>query len=86
MAKERTKAVDPKLVYEKKHFIYFFRRDWQLYALLLLPFLFVIVFKYFPYGGLVIAFKDYKVAKGFWDSKWVGFDIFQKVFSGQIWL
>lgn len=80
MAKEKKGATDI-AIYRKKNFLYFFRRDWQLYALLVIPFLFVIVFKYLPYTGLVISFKHYKVAKGFWDSKWVGFDIFEKVFT-----
>lgn len=80
MAKEKKGATDI-AIYRKKNFLYFLRRDWQLYALLVIPFLFVIVFKYLPYTGLVISFKDYKVAKGFWDSKWVGFDIFEKVFT-----
>lgn len=80
MAKEKKGATDI-AIYRKKNFLYFFRRDWQLYALLVIPFLFVIVFKYLPYTGLVISFKDYKVAKGFWDSKWVGSDIFEKVFT-----
>lgn len=80
MAKEKKSAAGA-AVYRKKNFLYFLRRDWQLYALLLIPFFFIIVFKYLPYAGLVISFKDYKVAKGFWDSKWVGFDIFEKVFT-----
>ncbi len=80
MAKEKKGATDI-AIYRKKNFLYFLRRDWQLYALLVIPFLFVIVFKYLPYTGLVISFKDYKVAKGFWDSKWVGSDIFEKVFT-----
>ncbi len=80
MAKEKKGATDI-AIYRKKNFLYFIRRDWQLYALLVIPFLFVIIFKYLPYTGLVISFKDYKVTKGFWDSKWVGFDIFEKVFT-----
>lgn len=80
MAKEKKGATDI-AIYRKKNFLYFLRRDWQLYALLVIPFLFVIIFKYLPYTGLVISFKDYKVTKGFWDSKWVGFDIFEKVFT-----
>lgn len=80
MAKEKKGATDI-AIYRKKNFLYFLRRDWQLYALLVIPFLFVIIFKYLPYTGLIISFKDYKVTKGFWDSKWVGFDIFEKVFT-----
>lgn len=66
----------------KQHgFSYYLQRDWQLYLLVLLPLTFVIVFKYLPMTGLVIAFKDYKVARGFWGSEWVGFEIFQQIFS-----
>lgn len=59
----------------------YFKQSWQLYALMLLPLLFILVFKFGSYFGLTIAFKDYKVAKGFSDSEWVGFDVFQKIFS-----
>ncbi|AIQ51267.1 MULTISPECIES: ABC transporter permease [Paenibacillus] len=59
----------------------FLQRDWQLYLLVAIPLAFVIVFKYFPMAGLVIAFKDYKIARGFWGSEWVGFQIFQDIFS-----
>ena len=64
-----------------KQFRLYMRRNWQLYCLAALPLLFVFVFKFGSYSGLSIAFKDYKVAKGFAGSEWVGFDIFRKVFS-----
>lgn len=57
------------------------KRDWQLYVLLFLPIVFILVFKYAAYGGLTIAFKDYKVAKGFSGSEWVGFDVFKNIFK-----
>ena len=57
------------------------RRDWQLYLLLLVPIIYIIIFKYLPMGGLVIAFKNYKVRQGIWGSKWVGFDQFIKFFE-----
>ncbi|MDQ0114531.1 ABC transporter permease [Paenibacillus harenae] len=60
---------------------HYLRRDWQLYLLLLIPLSFVAVFKYAPMSGLVLAFKDYKIARGFWDSEWVGFQIFQEIFD-----
>ncbi len=60
---------------------YYLRRDWQLYTLLLLPLVLVLIFKYSPLGGLVLAFKDYKIAKGFWGSEWVGFEVFQELFA-----
>ena len=59
----------------------YFRKSWQLYALLILPLIFTIVFKYGAYRGLTIAFQDYKVAKGYSGSEWVGFDVFERIFA-----
>ncbi len=56
------------------------KRDWQLYLLLLIPLILVIVFSFGAYPGLRMAFMDYKPAKGYAGSKWVGFDTFRKVF------
>lgn len=61
--------------------IFYLRRDWQLYSLLLLPFSFVALFKYAPMSGLVLAFKDYKLARGIWGSEWVGFEVFMDLFA-----
>lgn len=62
-------------------FAAYMKDNWQLYALLALPMLHLLVFRYLAYGGLSVAFLDYKVAKGFWGSEFVGFEIFEKVFS-----
>ena len=56
------------------------KRDWQLYLLLLLPVVFVLVFKYAAYPGLRIAFLNYKPARGYAGSDYVGLQIFQKIF------
>lgn len=56
-------------------------KQWQLYVLLLIPIMFALVFKYGSMIGLVTALKDYKVVKGFWDSEWVGLDVFRKIFG-----
>ncbi|WP_029232248.1 ABC transporter permease [Butyrivibrio sp. VCB2006] len=57
------------------------KRDWQLYLLLLIPLILVIVFSYGAYPGLRMAFMDYKPAKGYAGSKWVGWATFHKVFK-----
>ncbi len=38
----------------------YIKRYWQLYALLLLPMVYLFVFKYLPMRYILIAFKDYK--------------------------
>jgi putative aldouronate transport system permease protein len=65
----------------KKGALQFLKRDWQLYLLLLIPVAFVIIFKYASYPGLRMAFMDYKPAKGYDGSEWVGLEIFQKIFK-----
>lgn len=65
----------------RRGMMHFLRRDWQLYALLLIPLAFVLVFKYAPMSGLVLAFKEYKIAKGFWGSEWVGLEVFREIFA-----
>lgn len=60
---------------------HFLRQDWELYVLLLLPLALVLLFKYTPMFGLMTAFKNYKIAKGFWGSEWVGLDVFRDIFA-----
>lgn len=59
---------------------YMVQHKW-LYFLLLPGFIYFIMFRYVPMGGLVIAFKEYSPFKGIWASPWVGFGQFQKFFS-----
>lgn len=41
----------------------------------------VIIFNYMPMGGITIAFKDYKMARGIAGSEWVGLEHFKKLFT-----
>lgn len=59
----------------------YLKQNWQLYVLILVPLGFALVFKYAPLSGLVLAFKDYKIARGIWGSEWVGLQIFQEMFA-----
>lgn len=65
----------------KESFRLYMKKNWQLYLLMVLPLLFILIFKYGAYSGLTIAFKDYKVAKGIADSQWIGFEVFEKIFK-----
>lgn len=40
-----------------------------------------VVFKYVPMLGNVIAFQDYSIFSGIWDSPWVGFRHFANMFT-----
>ena len=58
-----------------------FKRDWQLYLLLLFPLAMVFIFNYAAYPGMRLVFMDYKPAKGYAGSEWVGWETFIKVFK-----
>lgn len=56
-------------------------RNWQLYSLLVLPLLWLLIFRYVPMYGAQIAFRRYNVLDGFWGSPWVGLDQFRRFFQ-----
>ena len=58
-----------------------YRKNKELFILFLPVLMFYIVFSYIPMGGIVIAFKDFKLMQGIWGSPWVGFDNFAELFS-----
>jgi putative aldouronate transport system permease protein len=55
------------------------RRAW-LYLMLVLPLVYLAVFRYTPMAGLQIAFKDFIAVKGVWGSPWVGVANFRRFF------
>jgi len=52
-----------------------------LYLLLLIPVLYLLIFRYIPMYGAQIAFRDYQPARGIWGSQWVGFRYVSKFFG-----
>lgn len=57
------------------------KKIWPLYVLLLPGLIYIVVFKYSPMYGALIAFKDYKIKDGIWGSEWVGLKWFAKFFD-----
>ncbi len=52
----------------------------ELYLLSIPGLVFLITFRYIPMYGALIAFKDYNLYAGFFDSPWVGFRFFRELF------
>jgi putative aldouronate transport system permease protein len=65
----------------KRGVLYYLKKDWMLYALLVIPMIFLYLFFYKPMYGLTMAFKDYNISSTIAASPWVGFDVFKEVFS-----
>ncbi|OWA37888.1 polysaccharide ABC transporter ATP-binding protein [Saccharibacillus sp. O16] len=57
------------------------KRYWQLYALLSLPIIYFLIFRYGPMYGVQIAFKDFNLFQGINGSEWIGLDAFREVFA-----
>ncbi|MWJ32193.1 ABC transporter permease subunit [Saccharibacillus sp. WB 17] len=57
------------------------KRYWQLYALLSLPLIYFLIFRYGPMYGVQIAFKDFNLFQGINGSEWIGLEAFREVFA-----
>lgn len=62
------------------------RKDWDLYLALLPGIAFLILFKYTPMYGLLIAFKDFNIFDGMAASPWVGLKNFEKLFHSEAFM
>ena len=57
------------------------KREIPFHLMLLLPVLFLAVFSFAPLFGILMAFQDYIPAKGILQSRWVGLENFDFIFS-----
>ena len=57
------------------------KRDWQYWAFLVLPLIYLVVFEYYPMLGVQIAFRNFTAKGGIWNSKWVGLKHFVRFFE-----
>ena len=71
--KKNNKTASAGLLYDIKKYK-------NVYVLLLPAILLVFVFAYLPMAGIIIAFQEFDILKGFTGSPWVGFDNFKKIF------
>lgn len=79
--KRKTVMVNGRELTFKERVVRDFRHNWMLYLMLLPILVYYLIFKFGPMFGLSIAFMDYKPAKGFLGSKWVGLKHFKNFFS-----
>src|SRR5690606_7281891 len=58
-----------------------FRKNWDLYVLILPVIVYFVIFEYFPMYGVQIAFKDFMATKGITGSPWAGMKHFDRFFD-----
>ena len=56
-------------------------RYWELYLIFLPVAMWYIIFHYVPMGGIIVAFKQYRVLQGIFASPWVGLANFRTFMS-----
>jgi len=66
---------------KRKQILHRIRMDKWLYILMIPGLLHILIFRYVPMYGVLIAFKDYNPYTGFFDSQWVGFKHFIQFFN-----
>ncbi len=52
-----------------------------MYLLIVLPLVWLILFRYLPLYGVIIAFQDFSIRKGYFGSEWVGLKHFVYLFN-----
>ncbi|CAN7420365.1 ABC transporter permease [Paenibacillus sp. LjRoot56] len=73
----------------KRQSFRYMKRYWILYAMLVLPIAFFLVFRYIPMAYIQIAFKNYSIVKSPSEMEWAGqngFEYFIKAFSNRDFL
>lgn len=58
-----------------------FKRNRQIYLMILPVLIFYIIFQYAPIYGIIVAFENYNLSKGVFHSSWVGFSNFISFFQ-----
>ena len=61
--------------------INYIKRMWMLYVMMIIPMAFFVVFRYIPMTNIVIAFKDFNMFLGVWESDWAGLRWFNQAFN-----
>jgi len=59
-----------------------FKRNWLVYVIFLPVFVYFFVLNYLPMFGLSMAFQNFSITKGFFNSDWIGFQNFKDLFMG----
>lgn len=77
MATKRRQDLEKVNAKKNVRFLKYSKRYWQLYAMMLLPIAYFILFKYVPMFGNILAFRRYRPGMGAYGVEWVGFKYFK---------
>ncbi len=75
---QKNQVTELNSVTKAQNFKKYFRKYWQFYALLLIPILYYIIFRYIPMAGNIIAFRRYRAGGSLFGQKWSGLKYFKQ--------
>lgn len=80
MDEEKVKCMKKDLIKSKRLKDYFrpIMQNYELYLFVVPALIYLFLYCYLPMYGVQIAFKDFRIGKGIWDSPWVGLEHFEK--------
>lgn len=61
----------------KTKFSKYFKQNWMLYAMVLIPVVYYIIFRYIPMAGNIIAFRRYRSGSSIFGDEWSGLKYFK---------
>ena len=73
--------MDTVLVKKNNRLLSHFRRQWQLWLMVLPALAIILVFNYIPMYGIQLAFREFDFTKGLTGGEFVGFKYFQQFFE-----
>ncbi len=63
---------------KKQNFTEYMKKNWQYYAMMLVPILYYLVFRYVPMVGNIIAFRRYRAGHSIFGDEWSGLKYFRQ--------
>ena len=66
--------------HKKNGLLFYIKKDFFLYLMLLVPIAYTLIFRYGSMYGILIAFEDYNIFQGISKSPWNNFATFKEIF------
>jgi len=83
MSAKPTTSAPPTVNVPKISFSRHMRKYWQWYAMMIIPVVYYIVFRYIPMGGNIIAFRRYRAGSSIFGDEWSGLKYFRQFIKDQ---
>ncbi len=81
--KEKKKSTGKAIKVKQEPILRHVKKNWQLYAFMLVPIVYYIIFRYIPMAGNIIAFRKYRAGSNIFGDEWSGLKYFRQFIGDQ---